>query len=126
MPAAICSSAAQIILVDDDEAVRNAMRFSLELDGFAVQAYASPEAVPSNDVEPGCLVLDYNRADHHALQSLAQLRARRSDLPAVLLATNPREQLRRGAIAAGVTLVEKPILGEALVERVRSALRNAR
>jgi FixJ family two-component response regulator len=116
------SPAARIILVDDDEAVRNALRFSLELDGFAVQAYASADAVPDADDQAGCLVLDYNLPDQNGLQSLAALRSRRAGLPAVLIATNPPEQLRRRAIAAGVTLVEKPILGETLVEGVRSAL----
>lgn len=112
----------RVILVDDDEAVRNALRFSLELDGFAVQAYASADAVPRADDQAGCLVLDYNLPDQNGLQSLTELRSRQGGLPSVLLATNPPERLRRRALAAGVTLVEKPVLGDALVEGVRSAL----
>ena len=34
-----------VVLVDDDEAVRNAVRFSLELDGFSVRSFTDGEAL---------------------------------------------------------------------------------
>ena len=120
---AIDPSAPRVVLVDSDSAVRNAVSFSLELDGFAVDAYASAEAAKSALLpEHGCLVLDYNLPGMDGLQLLSGLRARSVTLPALLTATNPDKRLRRRASAAGVGIVEKPILGEALVEGVRSAL----
>jgi two-component system response regulator FixJ len=113
----------RIVLIDDDSAVRSALSFSLELDGFAVETYGSTEILPETPlVQRGCLVLDYNLKGQDGLQLLACLRARRVDLPAVLIATNPDARLRRRAAAVSVAIVEKPILGDALVEGVRSAL----
>lgn len=123
MSSAITPPGPRVILVDGDSAVRNAVSFSLELDGFAVDVYASAEAARSADMpRQGCLVLEYNLPGMDGLQLLSRLRARSVTLPALLTATNPDKRLRRRALAAGVGIVEKPILGEALVEGVRSAL----
>jgi two-component system, LuxR family, response regulator FixJ len=49
-------------VVDDDPAVRNSLKFSLEIDGFAVGAYASAEELlnDSNIDRFRCLVIDQN------------------------------------------------------------------
>jgi flagellar biosynthesis protein FlhB len=43
-------------------------------------------------------------------------------LPAILITTNPNAIIRNRAITEGVTLVEKPLLSEALYQTVRSML----
>lgn len=113
-----------VLLVDDDPAVRSALKFSLELDGFTVEAHASGEALAAQERLPteGCLVLDQNLPGMSGLDLLAVLRARRIDLPAVLITTHPNAALRRRATQSGVAIVEKPLLGEALVHGVRAAL----
>jgi hypothetical protein len=43
-------------------------------------------------------------------------------LPAILITTNPRTALRNRAAAAGVPIVEKPLLTDALLTTVHNAL----
>ena len=49
-----------VYLVDDDEAVRNALSLLLETVGLTVRSFASPETFLSQaaDLTPGCLILD--------------------------------------------------------------------
>jgi FixJ family two-component response regulator len=70
-------------------------------------------------------VLDQNLPGMSGLDLLAVLRARRIDLPAVLITTHPNAALRRRAAQSGVVIIEKPLLGEALVQGVRAALERA-
>ena len=56
------------------------------------------------------------------LEALRTLRARNVSLPALLITTNPNAPLRRAAKAAGVPIVEKPLICDALVQSIREAL----
>ena len=50
-----------VLVVDDDAAVRAALKFALEVEGFNVQLYDGPQAVlaAANLPKRGCLVIDY-------------------------------------------------------------------
>jgi two-component system, LuxR family, response regulator FixJ len=113
-----------ILLVEDDPAVVNALTFSLELEGFDVCAYADGEALLASTPLPsrGCLVLDYNLPGMDGLDLLERLRAAHVNLPAILITTNPRRALRAQAAIAGVEIIEKPLLTDALRDSVRNAL----
>ena len=113
-----------ILLVEDDPAVVNALKFSLELEGFAVSAYADGETLLASRPLPetGCLVLDYNLPGMDGLNLLERLRAENVTLPAILITTNPRNALRTRAALAGVQIIEKPLLTDALRDSVRRAL----
>ncbi|HYC67323.1 response regulator transcription factor [Brevundimonas sp.] len=113
-----------ILLVEDDPAVVNALTFSLELEGFEVCAYADGETLLASTPLPtrGCLVLDYNLPGIDGLDLLERLRAAEVNLPAILITTNPRRALRAQAALAGVQIIEKPLLTDALRDSVRNAL----
>jgi two-component system, LuxR family, response regulator FixJ len=113
-----------ILLVEDDPAVVNALTFSLELEGFDVCAYADGETLLASTPLPsrGCLVVDYNLPGMDGLDLLERLRAAHVNLPAILITTNPRRALRAQAAIAGVEIIEKPLLTDALRDSVRSAL----
>ena len=116
---------ATVIIVDDDCAVRNSLKFSLELEGFCVQAYSSPQKLLAEGHFPEkacCLVIDYKLPEMNGLQLLERLRARNCMLPAILIATNPNSNLARQAADAGATLIEKPLLGDGLIQGIHSAL----
>ena len=115
-----------ILLVEDDPAVVNALTFSLELEGFDVCAYVDGEALLASLplLMRGCLVLDYNLQGIDGLDLLERLRAAQVTLPAILITTNPRKALRARAALAGVQIVEKPLLTDALRDSVNAALGN--
>jgi CheY-like chemotaxis protein len=116
--------APMIVIVDEDASLRHSLRFSLAVEGFAVRTYATAgELLSAADLpERGCLVIDYNLPDMTGLELVARLRMRNVELPAILITTNPTGILRRRAEQAGVRMVEKPLLGDSLVNGIQAAL----
>ena len=114
------------MIIDDDPAVRNSLKFSLEVEGLAVRTYATAEEAlqEANYPARGCLIIDYKLPGMTGLELLASLRQRQIGLPAILITTNPNAYVLSRAKAAGVTLVEKPLLNEALHEAVVLALKS--
>lgn len=113
-----------VIVVDDDAAVRRALAFALDLEGFRVETYESGEALLLRDapVAPGCLVLDERLPGVSGLETLRQLRIRAVDLPAIFVTSHPRPAFRNAAAAAGVPILEKPLEGETLIAAIHHAL----
>lgn len=113
-----------VFLVDDDPAVAHAVQFSFDLEGLDVRSYRDAESLLSSGDLPnkGCLILDYQLPGVDGLSLLERLRANDVRMPAILITTNPRPHLRARAAAAGVPIIEKPLLTDALLTAVRSAL----
>ena len=113
-----------VILVDDDPAVTHAIQFSFDLEGLDVRSFRDGESLLAADdlPEAGCLILDHNLPGMDGLALLERLRAAGVRLPAILITTNPRAALRNRAAAAGVPIIEKPLLTDALLTTVRKAL----
>ena len=114
-----------VLLVDDDAAVRQSLKFALELEGLDVRLYdGGPElladpALPSS----GCLVLDYKMPAMNGLEVLARLRDRRVSMPTLLITSHADAALRDRAAAAGVRgVVEKPLQDSVLIDSIRDAL----
>jgi len=112
-----------VAVVDDDRAVCNSLKFSLELDGFRVRTYADgPEFLASHDCGAfDCLVIDQRMPKMSGMELIARLRDRKVGTPAILIISHPNAALSARAAAAGVPIVEKPLLGNVLVERLREA-----
>jgi CheY-like chemotaxis protein len=116
-----------VIVVDDDAALLRALGFSLELEGFAVEKHRAavsirPETLPSHNA---CLVIDYYLPDTDGVQLLETLRAGDVTLPAIIITTHARPQLRLAAKRLGATIVEKPLIGPALSSEIRALLKTA-
>jgi FixJ family two-component response regulator len=113
-----------VILVDDDPAVAHAVQFSFDLEGLDVRNFRDAESLLASEPLPdkGCLVLDYHLPGVDGLVLLERLRENGVRMPAVLITTNPRPHLRARAAAAGVPIIEKPLLTDGLLSAVRSAL----
>jgi FixJ family two-component response regulator len=118
-------SSAVIYLVDDDAAVRDALRLVLETHDHAVRAFESPsEALGKiENSAPACLVVDYHMPAMNGLELLAALRARDVTMPAILITGLCDAKVARRAKAAGVAgVIEKPFADAALLALVTSAL----
>lgn len=113
-----------VVLVEDDPAVRHALSFAFETDGFEVAAFSGPVGVLDRAAlgDDLCLVIDEKLPNLSGLDLLAQLRERGVSAPALLITSNPSYHVRQRAAAAGVEIVEKPLLGDVLLDKVRGAL----
>jgi len=110
-----------VCVVDDDADLLGALRFSLEIDGYAVRAYATGEALLAEGERirgAACLVLDYFLPGMNGADLLDALRRRRVTSPAILITTHPGTTLRRRATSLHARIVEKPLLGENLAHAI--------
>lgn len=113
-----------VIVVDDDHAVRKALQFSLETEGFTVRAFADGSALlrESELDKCGCFIIDQNMPGMNGLDLIDRLRDRKILAPAILITTGPSQVLRERAVGAGVCIVEKPLLGNILLDEICNAL----
>jgi FixJ family two-component response regulator len=111
-----------LLILDDDSAVRASLKFYLEIEGFEVRTYSSAHELLNEDSLPAssCLVADYHMPTMNGLEVVAQLRDRHILNPAILVTSHPNENLRNRADAAGISIVEKPLLG-GLLDSIRKA-----
>jgi FixJ family two-component response regulator len=123
-PAASTPPKRIVAIVDDDLAVRNSLKFSLEVEGFKVRAYSGAADLLRDPAisDCGCIIIDQNMPTMSGLDAVASLRDRAISVPAILITTQPSEALLQRAASVGVPIVEKPLLGNALVDRIRLAV----
>ena len=110
----------RILLVESDPALRAALKFSLELEGFAVEDHESGAGISAAGAD--CIVIDNRMKDGNGLDLLAALKKRGLASPAIILASNPTRAMARAIAAAGARLVEKPLLCDGLVAAIRSII----
>ena len=115
------TSAPLLLLVDDDPAVLASLQFSLELEGFEVEAFDSAETLVAQAqlADPACLVIDYRLPGIDGLSLLRVLRERGETCPAVIITTNPTRSVRQRTADAGAILIEKPLLSDGLTVAIR-------
>ena len=112
----------KVVLVDDDEAVRNSLRLLLTGRGYDVDLYAGGDAVLDAQFDIGsrtCLIADYLMPDIDGLTLLEQLRKQGWPGPALLITGHFNATLERRAHAVGYSQVfEKPLNHERLLNAV--------
>ena len=113
-----------VIIVDDDAAVLGALKFALEFEGFAVRAYPTAEDTLDDAglTDCACFIIDQKLPGLSGLELVAALRKRQIAAPAILITSHPAVMLQERAARAGVPIVEKPLLGNVLLDRVRDAV----
>jgi len=113
-----------VIVVDDDAAVRGSLKFALEIEGFAVRAYSRGDDLLHDGAlaDCACFVIDQKLPGMNGLDVVAALRKQQIATPAILITSHPTIMLRERAARAGVPIVEKPLLGNMLLDRVRAVV----
>ena len=110
-----------IAVVDDDPAVCNSLKFSLELEGFAVRTYRSGAEFlgAGNFRDCSCFIIDQRMPGMSGMDLIAELRARKVSIPAILIISQPNKVLSARAAEVHVPIIEKPLLSNALVDKIR-------
>lgn len=113
-----------IYIVDDDPAVRDALRLVFELEGYRVQAFAEGTTflATARGRVPACVILDVHMPGRSGLEVLGELGAHyaapifmisgQGDIPMAV------EAIRHGAH----DFIEKPFDADTVVARVREAI----
>jgi FixJ family two-component response regulator len=108
--------------VEDDDALRAAITFSLEVEGFEVAAFESAEQVLERMPFPSaCLVIDYVLPGSNGLALLTRLRSLGVKTPALLVTTHPNSLVRARAALANAQILEKPLGGDEILRAVKCA-----
>ena len=116
---------AQVIVVDDEAAIREAVQQWLELSGCDVRTCASAaEALALVDRDfPGIVVSDVRMPGTDGLQLLDKLLQIDSDLPVILVTGHGDVPMAVQALRQGAyDFIEKPFTPERLLDSVRRAL----
>jgi FixJ family two-component response regulator len=122
-PARPLAAAPTVVLVDDDDALLRALRFSLEIEGYRVETCHTGEQLVALELPTeACLVIDYRLSGLDGLQALDDLRSRGVTLPAILITSYASPALQARAKRAQAVVIEKPLLGDALIARIRELL----
>ena len=121
----VIDSQIQVVLIDDDPHLRQALSQTLDLAGLKILSLADAKGLASRiDRDwPGVVVSDIRMPGIDGLQLLEQLHERDNDLPVLLITGHGDVPLAVQAMRAGAyDFLEKPFASEALLDSVRRAL----
>jgi two-component system response regulator MprA len=125
---AATSDSQRVLVVDDDRAVRESLRRSLEFNGYAVSlAGDGAEALAAiASAAPDALVIDVMMPRLDGIEATRALRAAGNDLPILVLTARDSVGDRVEGLDAGADdYLTKPFALEELLARLRALLRRA-
>jgi two-component system response regulator FixJ len=115
---------ATVHVVDDDEAVRDALAFALEMEGLSARTYPSALALLTAELPPaGCVLTDFQMPDVDGLELQTRLAEMGVRLPVIVMTGHADVPVAVRAMKAGaVDFLEKPFQDGQLLEAVKAAL----
>ncbi|HUK03185.1 MAG TPA: response regulator transcription factor [Steroidobacteraceae bacterium] len=119
-----------VFVVDDDEGVRNSLRFLLKSVGLATRAIGSASEFLDGykASQPGCLVLDVRMPGMSGLELQQQLNLRGAVIPVIFITGHGDIPMAVEAMQQGAfDFLQKPFRDQDLIDRIQRALeRDAR
>lgn len=118
--------AGKVYIVDDEEAIRDGLKWLFESCGMAADAFPSGESFLAayRPELRGCLLLDVRMPGMTGLELFERLQARGSRLPVIFLSGHGDIPMAVEAIHKGAAdFIEKPASDNLLVQRVAACLR---
>lgn len=108
----------KVAIVDDDDAVRDSLRFLLEVAGHSVEAFSSAADFLKADAHHfACLILDHHMPHMTGLQLVERLREAGIDVRTLLVTGSPSPVIVARAAEFGIERVlEKPLSEQDLFE----------
>jgi FixJ family two-component response regulator len=119
------SDAPMVIVVDDDEHVRDAIQGLLRSEGWRSESFDSPEAFLRSNLPdvPRCLVLDVRLPGVNGLDFQRQLADAKIEIPIIFLTGHGDIPMSVRAMKAGaVEFLVKPFQNDELLAAVRQAV----
>ena len=114
-----------IFIVDDDAAVRDALKLLLRSVGQAVETFGSAQEFLDaySEDRPGCLVLDIRMPGMSGLELQQKLNEKHSILPIIFITGHGDVPMAVEAMQAGaVDFIQKPFRDQDLIDRINQAL----
>jgi len=110
----------RVIVVDDDDGMREAIDSLLNAAGFETSTYASAEALLSAAAldSATCVVSDLKLPSMSGLELIVELRARGMRAPFILITAHDTPGARAEAKRNGATYLAKPFAGSALLAAI--------
>lgn len=115
----------EIIIVDDDPSVRDALSVVFSLEGYHVTSFADGQSLltAARARTPSCILLDVHMPGRSGLDILKELNAQAYGAPIFIISGQGDipmavEALKNGAL----DFIEKPFNAETVVSRVREAI----
>lgn len=112
-----------VLIVEDDDSMRDAIDILLSLSGYRTLAFGSAEAMLAEDAieQPLCVISDLNLPAMSGLDLLIKLRQRGWPTPVIIITafdspSTRNEAIRRGAVA----YMAKPFPSAALLSAIHN------
>jgi FixJ family two-component response regulator len=121
----VAGPAGTVLLVEDDDSMREAIERLLRAGGFGCTAYAMADALLARGLDEGsvCVISDLRLPGMSGLDLLAELRGRDVVLPFILITGHDAPGLRQQALRCGAAAyLAKPFRGTTLLQTVRAAI----
>lgn len=114
-----------IFVIDDDEPLRHALSYALEVSGYRVLGFASASDFLDRraDLAGDILISDIRLPGIEGITLTRRLREVDTALPVILITGHADQALRAEALAAGaVAVLEKPCELRSLIDEIERAL----
>ena len=114
-----------VFIIDDDEAVRDGLKWLVESVGLKVAIYVSAQDFLERyePGPPGCLLLDIRMPGMSGLALQQVLKSRSFNLPIIILTGHGNVQMAVEAMKAGAfDFIEKPFQNQRLLDRIHDAV----
>ena len=112
-----------IVIIDDDEAVRDSTCVLLQSYGYPTQTYPSADVYlqETSGALGDCLIVDLQMPGLSGVELVEALRARAIATPVILMTANVESLGARGQQAGAAAILRKPFAEDALIQAVARA-----
>jgi two-component system, LuxR family, response regulator FixJ len=114
-----------VVIVDDDAAVRDALAIMLEMEGLRVRSYVSGDAflAEAPRLRPGCVLMDVHMPGKSGLDVLDAIGGTSYQAPVVMISGQGDIPMAVYAMKHGAfDFIEKPFDAHVVIKRVREAI----
>ena len=114
-----------VFIVDDDQAVRDSLKFLVETNGRSAQTYATAlEFIDDYDPDaPGCLLLDVRMPEMNGFELQKELHKRKITIPIIFISAHGTVPTAVRALKLGaVDFIMKPFNNIVLLDKIEQAI----